>query len=153
MLPISKEKALERMREFNADSFNRALGATAAEVDRNNKYTIVIGSKEISQTQKGNIKVTLLSSKDFDATSLEKGKTYFGDGYPEGSLHYNQKRAIPSAIEFIDVNGDGLKDAVIEFPIEGAVCSNIPRVDTQLYLWTVADGKPVVAFDTVKIKK
>lgn len=148
-----KEKALEKMREFNADSFNRALGATAAEVDRNNKYTIVIGSKELSQSQKGNVKVTLLSSKDFDATSLEKGKTYFGDGYPEDGLHYNQKRAIPSSIEFIDVNGDGLKDAVIEFPIEGSVAQTFPDVNTQLYLWTVVDGKPVVAFDTVKIKK
>lgn len=153
LLPVSKEKALEKMREFNADSFNRALGATAAEVDRNNKYTIVIGSKELSQSQKGNVKVTLLSSKDFDATSLEKGKTYFGDGYPEDSLHYNQKRAIPLSIEFIDVNGDGLKDAVIEFPIEGSVAQTFPDVNTQLYLWTVVDGKPVVAFDTVKIKK
>lgn len=153
MIPISEDKAMEKMREFNADSFNRALGATAAELDRNNKYTIIIGANELPLGGEGTVKVTLLSSKGFDATKLDKSKTYFGDGYPDNSIHYNNKRAQPKSVEFIDVNGDKLKDAVIEFPIKGATEYTFPSVLTQLYLWSVVDGKPVVAFDTVKIKK
>lgn len=153
LMPVSVPKAMQKMHEFNVDSFNRALGATAAEVDRNNKYAIAIGAKELSKSDKGNVKVTLFSGKDFDATALNKEKTYFGDGYPDDNIHYNQKRAKPAKIDFVDANGDGLKDAVIEFPIEGATHQTFPDVNTQLYLWTVVDDKPVVAFDTVKIKK
>lgn len=153
LIPVSVPKAMEKMHEFNTDSFNRALGATAAEVDRNNKYTIAIDAKELSKSDKGNVKVTLFSNEGFDATALNKNKTYFGDGYPDEDIHYNQKRAVPAKIDFVDVNRDGFKDAVIEFPIEGATNQTFPGVNTQLYLWTVVNGKPVVAFDTVKIKK
>lgn len=153
VLPVSESRALAMMKEFNTDSFNRALGATAAELDLNNKYTIAIGAKELSKADKGTVKVTLFSDKDFDATGLNKDKTYFGDGYPDDNIHYNQKRAVPAKVEYVDVNGDGLKDAVMEFPIEGATAQTFPGVNTQLYLWTVVDGDPVVAYDTVKIKK
>ena len=54
---------------------------------------------------------------------------------------------------FKDVDGDGLNDAVLTFPVKGAVATTFADVYTELFLYTRVDGKPVAAFDTVLIKK
>ena len=56
-------------------------------------------------------------------------------------------------VVFKDVDGDGLKDAVITFPVKGAVATTFKDVKTDLFLFTKVDGEPIAAFDTVKIVK
>ena len=53
----------------------------------------------------------------------------------------------------MDVNKDGLKDAVFTFPIKTAVAFTVPDVDTELYLWTKVGKKQLAGYDIVKIKK
>jgi hypothetical protein len=150
---VSPEKAVEKMHEFNVASFNRVLGATEAELAKLNKYAIQIAAKELKKGGEGTVDVVLFSQPGFDAAKLDKEKTWFGDGYTDEDINQNLKRARISKIEYRDVDGDGLKDAVLTFPVKGATEETVPGVETQLYLWTSVEGEPVMAFDTVKIVK
>ncbi len=153
LAPMDTDKTIEAMHEFNVQSFDRALGATSSELARLNRYTIFIEKKELQQGSPDTVKVALFSTRTFDATKVDEKKTYFGDGYPEDSIDLSMGRATPTKVEFVDVNGDGLKDAVFEFPIKGATYNTFPGVVTQLYLWTYLHDRPIMAFDTVKIVK
>ena len=42
---------------------------------------------------------------------------------------------------------------MITFPVKGAVATTFKDVYTELVLFTKVDGKPVAAYDTVKIVK
>ncbi len=152
LAPLDTEKTIEAMHEFNVQSFDRALGATSWELAKLNRYTIFIDKKELEQGNEGNVRVVLFSTKHFDATKVDTSKTYFGDGYPEDSIDLNIGRAKPEKVEFADINGDGLKDAVFLFPVKAATYNTFPGVLTQLYLWTYVNDRPVMAFDTVMIK-
>lgn len=150
---VSKEKTVDHMHQFNVESFDKVLGATASEVAQNYKATIAIDASKLSTNDKGNVKVTLFSSKDIDAEGIDPKQTFFGDGYPDGSLNRNLQLTNPTSVEFKDVNGDGKKDAILSFPVKAAVAQTVPGVTTQLYLWTKIEGEPVIAMDTVKIEK
>lgn len=141
------------MHQFNVESFDKVLGATASEVAQNYKATIAIGASKLSTNDKGNVTVTLFSSKDINAEGIDPKQTFFGDGYPDGSLNRNLQLSNPTSVEFKDVNGDGKKDAILSFPVKAAVAQTFPGVMTQLYLWTKIEGEPVIAMDTVKIEK
>ncbi len=150
---VSKEKTVNHMHQFNVESFDKALGATASEVAQNYKATISIGTDKLSAADKGNVSVTLFSSKDLNAEKIDLKQTFFGDAYPDANLGRNSLVAAPASIEFKDIDGDGRKDAVLSFPVKAAVAQTVPGVNTQLYLWTKIEGEPVIAMDTVKIEK
>ena len=61
--------------------------------------------------------------------------------------------ATPTKVTVRDVNGDGLDDAVITFPVKGALAFSFKDVVSELYLFTSVNGEPVAAFDTVKVIK
>ena len=46
-----------------------------------------------------------------------------------------------------------MKDAVITFPVKGAVAFSFAGVLSEFYLFAKVDGKPIAAFDTVKFTK
>ena len=95
----------------------------------------------------------MFAAKDFDATKLDSKKTFFGSPYPDGSIELNKELAKPAKVVFKDVDGDGLEDAVITFPVKGATALTVEGVLNELYLFTVVDGKPTAAFETVRITK
>ena len=154
LLAVNPAKAFEFMHAVNVSNFDVVLGMTAAELSKINRYTITIGAKELSKSDdKGTINVTLFSHKGFDATKIDTAKTVFGDPYPNPDVDLNVNRAKVSSVKFVDVDGDGLKDAVLTFPVKGAVADTFAGVTSELYLWTEVDKKRIVAFDTVKIVK
>ena len=102
--------------------------------------------------EKGTVDVVLLPQNGFDATKLDQSVTEFGSAWSDGNDELNQ-RAKPLKVVFKDVDGDGLKDAVITFPVKDAVATTFKNVKTELVLFTKVDGEPVAAFDTVKIVK
>lgn len=103
--------------------------------------------------EKGTVDVVLFSKKGFDATKLDQNQTQFGSAWSNGNDEINTDRAKPVKVTFKDVNGDSLKDAVITFPVKGAVATTFAGVNTELFLFTKVDGKPVAGFDTVRITK
>ena len=88
-----------------------------------------------------------------NAAKLGQKATFFGSPYPDGSIELNKEMAKPAKVVFKDVDADGLKDAVITFPVKGAAAFSFAGVDSELYLFTKVDGKPIAAFDTVKFTK
>lgn len=153
LVGVDKDKALQYMHAFNVASFNDVLAKTGDWVSRLNKHAIVIMKDTLSPADKGTVDVALLSEKGFDATKLDQAHTHFGSPYPDGSIELNKKMAKPEKVTKKDVNGDGLADAVITFKVEGATAFTFKDVLTELYLFTRVNGKPVAAFDTVKIVK
>ena len=99
----------------------------------------------------GTVDVVLLSQKDFDATKLDVSVTEFGSAWSDSDNQLNRFRAKPLKVVFKDADGDGRKDAVITFPIKGAVATTFKGVTTELFLFTKVNGEPVAAFDTVLI--
>lgn len=150
---VDREKAREFMHAFNVASFNDVLAKTGDWVSRLNKHSIVITKDTLSQSDAGTVDVVLLSKKGFDATKLDTKKTHFGSPYPDGSIELNKQMAKPTKVTAKDVNGDGLADAVITFPVKGATAFSFKDVVSELYLFTSVNGQPVAAFDTVKIVK
>lgn len=150
---VSTDKARAHLHDFNVRYFNMSLGIASALTQNLNKHAIAIQAEELSKSAGGNVDVVLYSSDDLDATKLDKAKTHFGSPFPDGSIELNKEMAVPAKVRFTDVDGDGRKDAVLSFPVKGASAFTFDNVLTELYLYTVVDGKPVVAFDTVKIVK
>lgn len=150
---VDREKAREFMHAFNVASFNDVLAKTGDWVTRLNKHSIVITKDTLSQSDTGTVDVVLLSKKGFDATKLDTKKTHFMSPYPDGSIELNKEMAKPTKVTAKDVNGDGLADAVITFPVKGATAFSFKDVVSELYLFTSVNGQPVAAFDTVKIVK
>ena len=148
-----REKAREYMHAFNVASFNDVLAKTGDWVTRLNQHAIVITRDTLSQSETGTVDVALLSQKGFDATKLDVSKTHFGSPYPDGSIELNKQMATPTKVTVRDVNGDGLDDAVITFPVKGALAFSFKDVVSELYLFTSVNGEPVAAFDTVKVIK
>lgn len=148
-----REKAREYMHAFNVASFNDVLAKTGDWVNRLNQHAIVITRDTLSQSETGTVDVVLLSQKGFDATKLDASKTHFGSPYPDGSIELNKQMATPAKVTARDVNGDGLADAVITFPVKGALAFSFKDVVSELYLFTSVNGEPVAAFDTVKVIK
>lgn len=154
LLAVDPAKAFEFMHEVNVSNFDVVLGLTASELAKINRYTISIGAKELSKSDdKGTVDVTLFSQKGFDATKIDTSKTFFGDPYPNPDIELNTNRAKVKSVKFTDVDGDGLKDAVLTFPVKGATADTFEGVTSELYLFTAAGDKRISAFDTVKIVK
>ena len=114
---------------------------------------IIINSKELSQSSDGTFTVTALSTPEVHMTRVDKEATRFGSPFSNADLEVNREMPKPLKVEFLDVNKDGLKDAVFTFPIKTAVAFTVPDVDTELYLWTKVGKKRLAGFDVVKIKK
>lgn len=51
-------------------------------------------------------------------TRVDKEATRFGSPFSNADLEVNRKMPKPLKVEFMDVNKDGLKDAVFTFPIK-----------------------------------
>ena len=88
-----------------------------------------------------------------NAAKLDQKATFFGSPYPDGSIELNKDMARPLKVVFKDVDADGLKDAVLMFPVKGAAAFSFASVLSELYLFTKVDGKAIAAFDTVKFTK
>ena len=85
------------------------------------------------------------------AEKLGISKAY-GDLLPEGKVKHLEELRQDEANRIAFV-GDGMNDAVMTFPVKGAVATTFEGVKTELFLFTEVDGKRVAAFDTVKITK
>ncbi len=153
LLAVNPQKALEYLHTFNVDQFNDALARATAKVKALNKYPIIIGAETLSKSSDGTVEVTLLGQKGLDVTKLDKAKTFFGSPYPDNTIELNKLRAQPIKVVYKDVNRDGIKDAVITFGLKGATAFGVEGVNSELYLYTVVNGKPIVGFDTAKIVK
>ncbi len=151
---IDEARALEFMHNFNVLSYNEVLGMASKVLMKANQQDIVIMKDTLSLSDdKGTVDVVLLSKKGFDATKIDLAATEFGSAWSDGNDEVNKERARPTNVVFKDVDGDGLNDAVLTFPVKGAVATTFADVYTELFLYTRVDGKPVAAFDTVLIKK
>jgi hypothetical protein len=93
----------------------------------------------INPTSQGMIPVAVLSSPQFDAQSLDFASVRFG---PRGT------EAIAQHVAPEDVNGDGLLDAVFQFPTRaaGILCGATTLTLTARTL----DGRPVTGTDSIR---
>ncbi len=150
---VDRKKAQSYLHAWNVGAFNQSLGQAAQLVERLNTHAMAITKPVLSQADAGTVDVVLFSAKGFDATKIDEKATYFGSPYPDGSIELNKEMAKPAKVVFKDVDADGLKDAVISFPVKGAAAFSFADVVSELYLFTKVDGKPVAAYDTVKFTK
>lgn len=153
LMKVSETKALDYMHGFNVRYYDAALGEAAKVVNAANTHAIAVSKDALSKSDAGTVDVVLFSAKDFDATKLDPKKTFFGSPYPDGSIELNKEMAKAAKVVFKDVDGDGLEDAVITFPVKGATALTVEGVLNELYLFTVVDGKLTAAFETVRITK
>lgn len=153
LFTISPEKAKNFLHQFNNYSFNNVLHATEQELLSLHRLPVVINVKELSQSSNGTFTVTALSTPEINMTKVNKEATRFGSPFSNDEVEVNRYMPKPLKVEFIDVNKDGLKDAVFTFPVKTAVAYTVPDVDTELYLWTKVGNKPLAGFDVVKIRK
>lgn len=150
---VDREKARDYLHAWNVSAFNQSIGEAAALVQTLNTHVIAITKPTLSKADKGTVDVVLYSAKGSDVTILDKKATFFGSPYPDGSIELNKEMAKPAKVVLKDVDADGLKDAVITFPVKGAVAFSFVGVVSELYLFTKVDGKPIAALDTVKFTK
>lgn len=150
---VDREKARDYLHAWNVSAFNQSLGEAAALVQTLNTHVIAITKPTLSKADKGTVDVVLYSAKGADVTKLDKKAAFFGSPYPDGSIELNKEMAKPAKVVLKDVDADGLKDAVITFPVKGAVAFSFVGVVSELYLFTKVDGKPIAALDTVKFTK
>ena len=150
---VNRERARDFLHEFNVLNYNEALGAASRVLQKAAQWDVFVTKDTLSLSDEGTVDVVLFSKKGFDATKLDPNVTEFGSAWSDGEDELNRQRAKPVKVTFKDVNGDGMNDAVMTFPVKGAVATTFEGVKTELFLFTEVDGKRVAAFDTVKITK
>lgn len=151
---VDRERARRFLHEFNVLNYNEALGAASRVLQKAAQWDVFVTRDTLSLSdEKGTVDVVLFSKKGFDATKLDQSVTEFGSAWSDGNDELNRQRAKPVKVAFKDVNGDGMQDAVITFPVKGAVATTFEGVNTELFLFTKVNGKPVAGYDTVKIVK
>lgn len=150
---VDRAKALQYLHTYNVAAFNATLGQASALVSQLNTHVMAIGAATLSQSSSENVDVVLFSDRALDATKIDTNATFFGSPYPDDSLELNKAMAKPVAVRFQDIDGDGKDDAIISFPVKGAAALSFTDVLSELYLFTKVNGKPIVAFDTVKFVK
>lgn len=150
---VDRNRAKEVLHAYNVLSYNEALGMSSNLLKKLNKHDFVIMKDELSQSDKGTVEAVLLGAKGFDVTKIDKDWTSFGSAYSNADDEQNLERSKPVQIVFKDVNKDGHEDAVMTFSVKGATAHTFPGVNTELFLFTRVDGKPIAAFDTVVIRK
>lgn len=150
---VNRERARDFLHEFNVLNYNEALGAASRVLQKAAQWDVFVTKDTLSLSDEGTVDVVLFSKKGFDATKLDPNVTEFGSAWSDGEDELNRQRAKPVKVTFKDVNGDGMNDAVMTFPVKGAVATTFEGVKTELFLFTEVDGKRVAGFDTVKITK
>lgn len=94
----------------------------------------------INPKSKGVIPVAILTTDDFDATTVDVSSVAFG---PDGASEAHGKG------HFEDVDGDGDTDLVMHFKTQDA---GIASGDEEACLTGVADGKDITGCDVVRVK-
>lgn len=150
---VNRERARDFLHEFNVLNYNEALGLASRVLQKAAQWDVFVTRDTLSLSDEGTVDVVLFSKKGFDATKLDPKVTEFGSAWSDGEDELNRHRAKPVKVNFKDVNGDGMNDAVITFPVKGAVATTFEGVKTELFLFTEVDGERVAGFDTVKIIK
>ena len=150
---VNRERARDFLHEFNVLNYNEALGLASRVLQKAAQWDVFVTRDTLSLSDEGTVDVVLFSKKGFDATKLDPKVTEFGSAWSDGEDELNRHRAKPVKVTFKDVNGDGMNDAVITFPVKGAVATTFEGVKTELFLFTEVDGERVAGFDTVKIIK
>ena len=150
---VNRERARDFLHEFNVLNYNEALGLASRVLQKAAQWDVFVTRDTLSLSDEGTVDVVLFSKKGFDATKLNPKVTEFGSAWSDGEDELNRHRAKPVKVTFKDVNGDGMNDAVITFPVKGAVATTFEGVKTELFLFTEVDGERVAGFDTVKITK
>ena len=150
---VNRERARDFLHEFNVLNYNEALGLASRVLQKAAQWDVFVTRDTLSLSDEGTVDVVLFSKKGFDATKLDPKVTEFGSAWSDEEDELNRHRAKPVKVIFKDVNGDGMNDAVITFPVKGAVATTFEGVKTELFLFTEVDGERVAGFDTVKITK
>lgn len=149
MLP--EEKRREYMHNFNVKAFNKAHAEISLRTEKVSPYKMSILASSIDSKAKGNVKMVVYSTKDFDATKLKAATTYAG--YARSSFGTGTITDLAKAISvtYTDVNKDGKKDAVFTFKAAAVAANLFPGVVYDVWLYTEYKKKPISAFDVVKI--
>ena len=150
---VNRERARDFLHEFNVLNYNEALGLASRVLQKAAQWDVFVTRDTLSLSDEGTGDVVLFSKKGFDATKLDPKVTEFGSAWSDTEDALNRHRAKPVKVNFKDVNGDAMNDAVITFPVKGAVATTFEGVKTELFLFTEVDGERVAGFDTVKIIK
>jgi len=102
----------------------------------------------INPDQNGKIPVAILSTPDFDATTVDPASLTFGHTGGEASLSYRGKKNPVPQIGYEDVNGDGLLDLVAHFVTE--LCGFIHGDEVGHLKGETYDGLEIFGSDSVR---
>ncbi|MBN1858241.1 hypothetical protein JW848_03440 [Candidatus Bipolaricaulota bacterium] len=117
-------------------------------------YEILIDIKpgsfpnSINPGQNGTIPVALLSTPEFDATTVEPDSLTFGRTGGEDSLAYRGKKNPRPQVGYEDVNGDGLLDLVAHFVAE--TCGFLAGDELGHLRGETFDGLSIFGSDSVR---
>jgi len=102
----------------------------------------------INPDQNGKIPVAILSTPDFDATTVDPASLTFGHSGDEPSLSYRGKKNPRPQVGYEDVNGDGLLDLVAHFVTE--LCGFIHGDEVGHLKGETYDGLEIFGSDSVR---
>ncbi len=108
-------------------------------------------SNPVNLRSRGRLPVAILSTDDFDATSVDEGTVLFGDPVEVASGSGIPGSPIRSTVE--DVDGDGLDDLLLFFSVtqlssDGAITSESEVV---LLSGETVDGVVIEGLDIIRI--
>lgn len=150
---VSPAKGAHHLAESDAIARARARAVLFEHYRTRATPSVTILADTLS-TKDRTVRVNVLSTPDFDATKLVRKSLGLGSAIPLASGEPNHRRSEATALNRIDVNGDGRLDAVITFPIAGALEGALPGRYTPLYVTgRTTDKKPFIGFDSVFVKK
>lgn len=121
--------------------------------DEMNVYNFAINAKKLSKSDNKTVATVLYSTPDFDATKIEREKTFLGVALSDGDDNLFTDFAKPIKFEAKDMNNDKLPDMVMTYKIADVMKMTFPGVNTDIYLRTYQNGNKIITFDTVTATK
>ncbi|MCG5030097.1 C69 family dipeptidase [Mesosutterella sp. OilRF-GAM-744-9] len=150
----SSSGTMKTLHRFNSSKLLEAQKAVKEQLRRITPWRVKTMSRELDPTSDAPVVFVLFSRKGFDATKIDKERTWAGlsrESITNGRT-LSESTGKAAGFEEKDMNGDGLPDMVITFRQKDVAKNMLPGVEYDTYLYTRAGDTRITGFDVLRVK-
>lgn len=147
------QKAMAFLHAFNANAYAEGTELVRASAKMLGRTGVIILADELKTSGDGTARLAILGSPSLDARKINPESLVITTGLPNEDIEIIKNPAKAISLDYEDVDGDGVIDAVATFSTRLATQYAVPGSLQEIYVFGKADGKKFAGFDVVKMAK